>query len=330
MESLISIIVPIYNAQAYLASCIDSILHQSYQGFELVLVDDGSRDGSGKICDDYADKDNRIRVFHNGNHGASYSRFYGLQNARGEFVCFVDADDSLPQDAIEKLYSHSMQYNADIAIGGYTRICDGKVIDYCGFALSTVSGESYLYSLLSGNWKIYGPVAKLFKKKLFVSPYPEIPKDIRVGEDLLMNVYLASHTASVVYVPFSLYNYNQISTSATHTFKYSINYMRSYLYELQTILEQNNVVNPNVFICHYRIIIMYNVMLDDDMDEVDYKSADVLQVIQGAKSIRTTQKEKIILFLLKHRFMRIIYRKMMKNYREGSGFIHFFINFFGK
>lgn len=330
VENLISIIVPIYNAQAYLPRCIDSILGQSYQNFELILVNDGSKDDSGQICDSYANKDGRVRVFHNSNGGASFSRFYGMQKANGQFFCFVDADDSLPEDALEKLYSYSMQYDTDITIGGYTRFCDNKVIDYCGFPLNVISGNTYLYSLLSGNWKIYGPVAKLFKKELFVFPYPEIPKNIRVGEDLLMNVYFASHAKSVVYVPFSVYNYYQIDTSATHTFKYTIDYMRSYLYELQTILDQNKVPVSHELFCHYNIIIMYNVMLDDEGDEIDYQSTDVLQILQGAESIQTTLKEQTILFLLKHRFIRVLYRRMMKKYRTGSGFIHYFKKLLGK
>ena len=89
----ISVIVPVYNAEKYLHRCIDSILSQTFTDFELLLIDDGSKDGSGAICDEYAAKDNRVRVFHKENGGVSSARNLGLDNACGEWVTFVDADD---------------------------------------------------------------------------------------------------------------------------------------------------------------------------------------------------------------------------------------------
>ena len=97
--SKISIIVPIYNTEQYLPRCIDSILSQSLTDFELLLIDDGSIDGSGAICDAFAEKDNRVRVFHKENGGVSSARNLGLNEAKGEWVCFVDSDDELMPNA---------------------------------------------------------------------------------------------------------------------------------------------------------------------------------------------------------------------------------------
>ena len=321
MHPIISIIIPVYNTVSYLSRCINSVLMQVFQEWEIILVDDGSSDDSGKICDGYASKDRRIKVFHNTNNGASYSRFFGMQKASGEYICFVDADDSLPQDALEKLYGYCVQYNADIIVGGYTRMCDGKIIDYCGFPLEIVTGKSYLFSLLTGNWKIYGPVAKLFKRKLFSYPHPNIPKDIHVGEDLLMNVFLAAHANSVVFIPHSVYNYYQITTSATHTFKYTVDYMLLYLSELKKILQENEVRNVEVFLSHYKIIIMYNVLLDDVDDEIDYRSNNIRNILKDVQHIDKTTKERMILLLVKHRLLRIYYRRLVKNYRNGTGLL---------
>ena len=120
MKCLISIIVPVYNTEKYLHRCIDSILAQTYQDFELLLIDDGSKDSSGAICDEYAAKDARVRVFHKENGGVSSARNVGLDNARGEWITFVDADDWVDdcwlQSINSEVYSHS---DTDIIRYGY-------------------------------------------------------------------------------------------------------------------------------------------------------------------------------------------------------------------
>lgn len=119
--SKLSIIIPIYNAALYLHRCIDSILSQSFTDYELLLIDDGSTDESGTICDEYATKDNRIRVFHKVNGGVSSARNLGLDNAIGEWVYFVDADDEVMPNGIKKLYSFVSPL-VDLILAGY-QIC---------------------------------------------------------------------------------------------------------------------------------------------------------------------------------------------------------------
>ena len=100
LKPLISIIVPVYNTSFYLRTCLDSIISQSYIFIEIIVIDDGSTDNSGKICDEYAEKDNRIKVFHRENGGVSRAKNYGLKIAKGEYVCFVDSDDYILQNHI--------------------------------------------------------------------------------------------------------------------------------------------------------------------------------------------------------------------------------------
>jgi len=100
----VSIIVPVYRAQAYLYSCIDSILSQTYQNFELILVDDGSPDSCGEICEEYAARDRRVRVIHQDNKGQAAARNHGLKIAQGTWICFVDSDDLIHPQMIETLY----------------------------------------------------------------------------------------------------------------------------------------------------------------------------------------------------------------------------------
>ena len=125
---LVTIIVPIYNVEKYLAECIDSLLNQTYINLEIILVDDGSTDNSGKICDDYLTKDSRIRVIHKNNEGLGYARNSGIEIASGDYITFIDSDDTAEKDLIENLVNGINKNDFDTCIGGYKRITDdGKI-----------------------------------------------------------------------------------------------------------------------------------------------------------------------------------------------------------
>ena len=121
-EPLISVVVPIYNVEQYLERCINSILHQTYQNLEIILVDDGSPDNSGAICDSYSSLDQRIKVIHKRNGGLSDARNVGLDMAGGEFIAFVDSDDALMPEMIEKLYQRIDKDRSDMAFCGYRQV----------------------------------------------------------------------------------------------------------------------------------------------------------------------------------------------------------------
>lgn len=116
---MISVIVPVYNVEEYLVQCLDSVVGQTYGDLEILLVDDGSTDGSGRICDEYAEKNPRIRVFHTVNHGLSAARNIGLDRASGEYIAFVDSDDWLETDMYERMIEAAEMSGADIVVCGY-------------------------------------------------------------------------------------------------------------------------------------------------------------------------------------------------------------------
>ena len=128
-EDLITIIVPVYNVKEYLSKCLDSILCQTYKNIELILIDDGSTDGSEKICDDYAKKDNRVVVYHQTNFGVSVSRNKGLKLANGIYITFVDADDYISKDYIIDL-KKNINDSIDIVISNAKDVIDDKIVDY--------------------------------------------------------------------------------------------------------------------------------------------------------------------------------------------------------
>ena len=104
MDSLISIIIPVYNVEKYLRRCVDSVLGQTYDKLEIILVDDGSTDNSGRICDEYREKDQRIIVIHKENGGLSEARNFGIEKSSGEYISFVDSDDWIPEDSVAIMY----------------------------------------------------------------------------------------------------------------------------------------------------------------------------------------------------------------------------------
>lgn len=127
MEELVSIIVPVYNVEDYLTECIESAIKQTYHNLEIILVDDGSTDTSGKICDMYARKDVRIKVFHKPNGGLSDARNTGIEKVTGEYIYFLDSDDMLPTSAIEKMLNICVKEDADMAIAGLEKFVDDKL-----------------------------------------------------------------------------------------------------------------------------------------------------------------------------------------------------------
>lgn len=121
---MVSCIIPVYNTEKYLRRCIESVLAQTFVDWEMLLIDDGSTDASGSICDEYAAKDERIRVFHKENGGISSARNLGLNYAQGEWIFFVDSDDSLPKTSLESLLARSS--DANIIAGGFFVVGGGK------------------------------------------------------------------------------------------------------------------------------------------------------------------------------------------------------------
>ncbi|MDE6851318.1 MAG: glycosyltransferase [Lachnospiraceae bacterium] len=171
IPGLISVIVPVYNVKNYLHRCIDSIINQTYSNLEIILIDDGSTDDSGQICDSYQDIDKRIRVFHKKNGGASSARNLGLDKARGEFIGFVDSDDYIRKDMYESLYS-GMKDDVDIVCCGIVLLFPAKMrrkSELYGKAEETVcySRQEALKELLLVRGLDFSPCNKLYRRELF-------------------------------------------------------------------------------------------------------------------------------------------------------------------
>lgn len=170
-KQLISVIVPIYNVEAYLEKCIDSIIKQSYNELEIILIDDGSIDRCGEICDNYKEKDERIIVVHKENDGLSSARNKGLDIAKGELISFVDSDDYLEPNMFEELIKNMKKYNSDISICNYFYVKNGskRIINNIFYKNDFVISGKDKYYYLFNEYNCLSIYAwnKLYKKELF-------------------------------------------------------------------------------------------------------------------------------------------------------------------
>ena len=264
MKDLISIIVPIYNVEKYLNKCIESIVNQTYENIEIILIDDGSNDNSGIICDEYAKKDNRIIVVHKENGGVSSARNKGLKIAKGEWISFVDADDWIEQIFCQTLLNKVTQEQADIALCGYNRITDNrkKKINANNQEVFLNSNE-YLVKSLNPQTGFGFCHMRLIKKEVLKSI--SFNERIEVGEDALFNIQLSTYIKKAVFLKQPLYNYRINNQSVVK--RYDENYANKYLKSMKIIeeyiwQEYNEENEENIEIKqNYYNFVAYHIML---------------------------------------------------------------------
>lgn len=222
MEPLISVVIPVYNVESYLADCIDSVTSQTYRALEIVLVDDGSTDGSGKMCDEYALRDDRIRVIHSENHGLGAARNIGIGNAGGEYITFLDSDDWVEPDTIEALITTALLHGADVTAAGMTAEYKGtraKVVRSDAGAKVFRGGE-----ILPAFAKAeIGNVAtnKLYRIGCFDSlrfPEGRVYEDVPVAWRMM--TCLAKNGGTVAILPDRLYHIRMRKGSLSHVRSY--------------------------------------------------------------------------------------------------------------
>ena len=197
----VSIIVPVYNTAVYLPACIDSILAQSYTDFELILVDDGSTDDSLQVCETYAARDARIRVLHQQNAGVSAARNLGVEQAQGDWLCYVDSDDVVLPAYLQDMLA--VADSEDCLVMG--NISDSRMK---GLITSDVvlEGEAMVRYMLSHNiLNLSGPVAKLYNRATLVKYGIRFPQDIHYGEDMLYFLQYLNHIGRVAFRQSELY-----------------------------------------------------------------------------------------------------------------------------
>ncbi len=218
MKSLISVIVPVYNAGKYFNNCINSIVNQTYKNLEIIIVDDGSTDDTPATCDDWAAKDNRIKVIHKGNGGAASARNAGLDNASGDYVGFVDADDYIDGDMYECMLSEIVEYGADAARCGIVREADDGSTEDWGtgnYDVRIVDNKQLLADVGEGFGILpVSPCNKLFRRECIGSI--RFDTKFKFAEDTLFNFMAAKNIKKTVYHDVNRYHYIFNQSSITN------------------------------------------------------------------------------------------------------------------
>ena len=185
---LISIIIPVYNSEKYLKECLNSVLLQTFRDFEVILVNDGSSDSSGEICDYFVASDSRFNVYHKENGGVSAARNFGIEKANGQWVCFVDSDDFVGKDFLLDFKNLEDDSSIDLYVQGYTELRDGcspklkPIID--GDYISDNIGNE-LFFLEKKTFMVENPWGKLFKRQILVDQLLRFDENLSNGEDHL-------------------------------------------------------------------------------------------------------------------------------------------------
>ena len=210
---LISIIIPAYNIENYIAKCLDSLLNQTYRNLEIIVVDDGSSDDTGKVIDDYSSKYDNIKVIHKKNAGVSSARNSGIEVASGDYIGFVDGDDTVDENMFEILIKNAIKYDADISHCGYKMVFPSRIDYYHNTGtLVEQNNEIGLKDLLTGNRVEPGLWNKIYKKELFKDI--KIDESIKINEDLLINYYLFKKAEKSIFYDKCFYNYTLRKGSA--------------------------------------------------------------------------------------------------------------------
>ena len=228
---MISVIVPVYNAEKYLHRCLDSIINQSYKDIEVFLVNDGSTDDSGKICDFYVLNHRKINVIHKENSGPSESRNIGIRNSNGEFIFFIDSDDFLEKDALQLLIASYEEHDADIIIGDFNKIVDNKIVNsghqrvFSTNKLMTKQDiinytRNYLkapnkFPLLAQSW------GRLFKTSIIKKNNIFFDSTLHTFEDVAFNFVYLKYVNKIFFLNKTLYNFLIHTDHLSTTMKFS-------------------------------------------------------------------------------------------------------------
>ena len=270
---LISIIVPVYNVEKYLSRCIDSILNQTYTNLEILLVNDGSTDSSGVICDLFASKDSRITVTHKKNGGLSDARNVGIKKATGQYIGFVDSDDWINPKMYEKLYENIKKYDSEISICGFKLIEESEQ----NSPLNLLPGNKYEINKFTSNKALEVLLTKrsfhsnawdkLYKKDLFKNI--EYPKG-RIYEDIATTYKLIDKANGIVYCAYPGYNYLQREGSLIHSHFNTKLYgmVESYQEMLEYIkIKHNELIKPvQTLYVDANVIVLKEMYIHNEID----------------------------------------------------------------
>jgi len=289
MNDLISVVIPVYRVEKYLERCVESVINQTYANLEIILIDDGSPDNSGNICDEYAKIDKRIKVIHKKNGGLSDARNVGIENSKGKYITFIDSDDWIPLNSIGVLYDALKDNKADISSGKIKEVYSEKNTseDYSTIITKKYNTEDALQQLMYLHGFSNSASGKLYKKELFNTIRYPIGKHY---EDLGTTYKIFAASKKIIFVNSMVYYYFQNSQSIMHK-KYSSKRLEGIKFandELKFIeKEYPTIINSAIYRLCYECILVLN--------DMPYNCSDKKNVLLVLKKYRSyLLKDKLI------------------------------------
>lgn len=243
----ISVIVPVYNAEKSLRRCVESVLNQTFADYELLLINDGSLDNSGDICDDYARKDKRIKIFHKFNGGVSSARNKGLANAQGQYICFIDSDDWIDPEYLESFFPYSVKEDKYVfVIQGIKKDFEKETREYLSlenkfWEISNISNLFYEYRLLNFGF----PFSKLYNAEIITNNKIYFDEQIHFSEDLLFMLKYLKHIKYIHTSSNSFYHY--VRTAENSLSKTNYPYEMEYIFFVKLKQDINKLLNKFAF-----------------------------------------------------------------------------------
>ena len=312
MTEKITVIVPVYNVENYLNKCLDSLINQTYKNLEIIVINDGSTDNSGEICQEYAQKDNRIIYVEQENGGLSDARNAGLERMTGSYVTFVDSDDWVEPNYVEVLHNKLIGYQADIAIGNYYSYNEDEAMYY--FHVNSESYYEKLYDNISifenlydakqmKSFSLISAWGKLYKAELF--DYIRFDKG-KLGEDGYINQKLYLLVQKVIYINQGLYAYRQRSGSITKT------WTEKWMHALVDAMSERITLLANMGYPLEKHLAVYRQMLEVSIangqasglsDTATYKEFEMKRTLLNQLSVQSQKEKKAIVLAANYAYV---------------------------
>lgn len=286
-QPLISVIVPVYNVEQFLPRCVDSILAQTYQNLEIILVDDGARDASGRICDEYAAKDTRIRVIHKENGGLSSARNAGIDAARGEYLAFVDSDDWIEPDTYQHMLERMVQYGVKLVCAGRYDVngkTGEKTLGLCPKQETCITAEEMLGRIFLWDGCDSSAWDKLYHRSLFAEFRYPVGK---ICEDVATTYKIVLLAGQAVLCDKPVYNYyhrpGSITTEKTITEK-SFHFSQHTAVIYPEIREKHPVIEPQA--CYFRVRSLSHILLLLEQAGADVRENFSEEYLEARKALK--------------------------------------------
>lgn len=335
-EELISVIVPVYNVQNYICRCLDTIINQTYKNIEIILVDDGSKDESGKICEEYAKKDSRIRVIHKENEGLGLTRNVGIKYAMGKYIAFIDSDDFIELNMYEIMYKKIKENDLDAVLCNYKRLKKDKTYIY---NVSNFDNKQYscdeiqkdILLSICGNPKyktVIGSVCCVLYKKDIIDKYniKFLNEREYVSEDIIFNYMYFSKCRRIQLLRDNMYIYCENEGSLTKKYNPAkidkfINLYNFMKKQVETYKEETCIGLDTLYIGYMRVAIIQEITLNTNKKNIKNNIKKICndellcEILKRYKLKNLKIKQTIFTILMKYKLVNLIVLtvKLVKN-----------------